>query len=135
MRQSKLKDSLYGEMSWDDEINVWFAPIENVPNESFEILIHSESPLNFFDVGNTHKVYRRLINDLPSIRRQAFRELIENNKRISAKRRERKFMADVLEKDVELFSIAIYEDLSAEIRFDAEFFDDEFVVVIIDADG
>jgi hypothetical protein len=122
-------------MLWDDELECWFARVENVPDESFEIYIQSESPLNFFAVKSTHQTYQRLIGDLPAIRRQAFRELIENEKRISAKRRERKFIAEVLEKEVEIFSITIYEDLSSEIRYDAEIFDDEWIVVLIGANG
>ncbi len=135
MNQPKLKDSLYGEMLWDDDLGCWFARVENVADESFDILIYSESPLNFFAVKSTHQTYRRLIGDLPAIQRQAFRELIENDKRISPKRRERKFIAETLEKEVEIFSITIYEDLSSEIRYDAEIFDDEWIVVLIGANG
>jgi len=135
MNRPKLKDSLYGEMLWDDEFECWFARVENVADESFDILIYSQSPLNFFAVKSTHQTYQRLIADLPAIRRQAFRELIENDKRISPKRRERRFMAETLEKKVEIFSITIYEDLSSEIRYDAEIFDDEWIVVLIGANG
>ena len=85
MNQPKLKDSLYGQMIWDDEEFCWFATVENVPNEDFQVYIYSDSPLNFLAVRNTHQTYQRLINDLASFRRRAMREMIETNKRIPAK--------------------------------------------------
>src|SRR5688572_20226445 len=135
MNQPKLKDGLYGQMIWDDEEFCWFATIENVPNEDFQVYVYSDSPLNFLTVRNTHQTYQRLINDLASIRRRAMREIIENNKNIPAKKRERKFMAEVIEKELKVFSISIYEDLTSVVHFDAEIFDEEFIVALIGANG
>ena len=135
MNQPKLKDGLYGQMIWDDEEFCWLATIENVPNENFQVYVYSDSPLNFLAVRNTHRAYQRLIGDLASIRRQAMREMIETNKNIPAKKRERKFIAEVIEKELKVFSVSIYKDLSSAIHFDAEIFEEEFIVAFIGANG
>jgi len=53
MRRPKLKDSLYGEMyweDWDEFENYWFAKIDNIPNERFELLINAASQADFLAV-------------------------------------------------------------------------------------
>lgn len=53
MHRPKLKDSLYGEMYWEDwDVleNYWFAKIDNIPNERFELLINAASQADFLAV-------------------------------------------------------------------------------------
>ncbi len=127
-KQPKLKDSLYGEMFWQDfnedlETN-WFARIENVPNEKFEVLIEAESPLDFMAVRNTHSTYKKLIADLPSIRQKMIEDILQNIDEWAETRTERKELRERLNQPLKLCSITIYEDLSSNIEFAEEGYED-----------
>lgn len=137
MNQPKLKDSVYGEMFWEDESEWWFARVEDKRHGGFEIMIHCESPLNFFAVRNTHSTFRKLLDEIPSIKRKSVRELFENEEVRFQKARHKSQAAEMVEQKLELFSITIYEDLSAEVVFDSEMFDDtdEFVFAHVDENG
>lgn len=131
-----LRDKIYGEMNWDDESFCWVSFIENVPNEEFQICVYAETPLDFLAVRNTHQTYERLIGEISRIRQRAMREMIENDKRLSPKKRERKVMANIIEKELKLASIEIFEDLSADVFFDSDIFvEGELIKVMIGANG
>ncbi len=131
-----LRDKIYGEMNWDDESFCWVTFIENVPNEEFQVCIYAETPLDFLAVRNTHQTYERLIGEISRIRHWAMREIIENNNRISSKKRERKVMANIIEKELKLGYIEIFDDLSAEVYFDSDIFvEGELIKVVIGANG
>ena len=131
-----LQDKLYGEMKWDDEEFCWFSFVEVVPGDRIQVCVYAETPLDFLAVRNTHQTYNRLLDKTIELRQRAMREIIGNNTKISPKKRERQFMANMLEKELRLFSVMIYEDLSATVYFDAEIFEeDELVQVLIGANG
>ena len=123
-KQPKLKDSLYGEMFWqnfdEDMETTWFARIENVPNERFEVLIEAESPLDFMAVRNTHSMYKKLLADLPLIRQKTIDFILENIDEWAENRTERKTLRERLNQPLKLSSITIYEDLSSSIEFSEE---------------
>ncbi len=131
-----LRDKIYGEMNWDDETFCWISFIENVPNEEFQICVYAETPLDFLAVRNTHQTYERLIGEISQIRHRAMREIIENNNRISPKKRERRIVANIIEKELKLGSIEIFDDLSADVFFDSDIFDEgELIKAVIGANG
>lgn len=131
-----LRDKIYGEMNWDDESFCWVTFIENVPNEEFQVCIYAETPLDFLAVRNTHQTYERLIGEISRIRQWAMREMIENNNRISSKKRERKLIANIIGKELKLGYIEIFDDLSAEVYFDSDIFvEGELIKVVIGANG
>jgi len=120
-KQPKLKDSLYGQMFWEDfdEISEphWFAKIENVPNEEFDVCIETDSPLDFMAVRNSHSTYKKLVENLSSIRRQMIEDILHNIDQWAENRTERKQISASLKKPLKLFSLRIYYDLSSEIVF------------------
>ena len=104
----------------EDVETTWFARIENVPNEKFEILIKTESTLDFMAVRNTHSTYKKLIADLPSIRQKTIDFILENIDEWAENRTERKELRERLNQPLNLFSITIYYDLSSNIEFAEE---------------
>ncbi len=123
-KQPKLKDNLYGEMfwqDWDEDLEkVWFARIDNVPNEEFEVLIETESPLDFIAVRNTHSTYKKLIADLPAIRQKTIDFILANIAEWADNRTERKALRERLNQPFKLYAIKIYYDLSSYIEFAEE---------------
>jgi hypothetical protein len=120
-KQPKLKDSLYGQMFWEDFDEYtephWFAKIKNVPNEEFDVIIETDSPLDFMAVRNTHSTYKKLVANLPSIRRQMIENILRNIDEWAENQTERKKLSESLKKPLQIFSIRIYYDLSSEIVF------------------
>ena len=124
-KQPKLKDSLYGSMFWEDldedTDGHWCAQIDFVPNEEFDLLIEAGS-LDFMAVRNTHSIVKKLIADIPSIRRQMIQAITDNLQDWADNRTERKEILERLKKNLKVFSLKIYYDLSSEIEFSEEGF-------------
>lgn len=141
-RQPKLNDGLYGEMRWEDYDEdgeyMWFADINDEVNGRFQVYIIADSPSEFMAVRNTHSTYKKLLADLPNIRRKSVLELVENEEIGFNKQRQKKFAVEKIEKTLELHSIKIFQDLSAIICFDSETLlgdSDEFIFTSIGSDG
>ena len=120
MRRPKLKDSLYGEMyweDWDEFENYWFAKIDNIPNESFELLINAASQADFLAVRGTHPTYKNLIGNIASIRGQMVRDILEKSRHLFKNERQRKSVGEKITQTLHLFCIKIFQDLSAEMQF------------------
>lgn len=120
MHRPKLKDSLYGEMyweDWDEFENCRFAKIDNVPNQSFELLINAASQADFLAVTGTHTTYKNLIENLVSIRSLMVQDILDNSRRLFKKERQRKFVGEKITQTLRLFRIKIFQDLSAEMQF------------------
>lgn len=120
MRRPKLKDGLYGVMywnDWDDFENHWFARIENVPNEDFDLLVIAESQADFLAVGGTHATYKKLLANIDELRGQMIGNILEKMRELFKKTRQRKSAAETLKQKMRLYSITIYQDLSAELQF------------------
>lgn len=140
MTRTTLKDKIYGQMfweEWDEGEAYWYAPMEGDGGERFELLIRADSALDFLMVAATHSTYKRLLENIKSIRDETVREVLENSRSLFKKKRQRDSAAETINKNLQLFSIKIYQDLSAEINFagrdeeDAE----EVFYALIDADG
>ena len=129
-KQPKLKDSLYGSMFWEDldedTDGHWCASIKFVPSEEFDLLIET-APLDFMAVRNTHSIYKKLIADIPSIRRRMIQEILHDLPDIVKDRSHRKSIVERLKKNLNIFSIRIYYDLSSEIEFAEEGFMDRAI--------
>lgn len=141
-KQPKLKDSLYGEMLWEDYDDgseyFWFSNIADVSGEKFQIYIVAVSPLDFLAVRSTHSTYKKLIADLPEIRRKTISDLLKNEELNFVKKRQKNSAVEKIEKTLKLQSIKIYSDLSSVICFDSEMFEgetDEFIFTLIGSDG
>ncbi|MBA3693597.1 MAG: hypothetical protein H0W77_09200 [Acidobacteria bacterium] len=140
MTRTTLKDKIYGQMfweEWDEGEAYWYAPMEGDGGERFELLIRADSALDFLMVAATHSTYKRLLENIKSICDETVREVLENSRSLFKKKRQRDSAAETINKNLQLFSIKIYQDLSAEINFagrdeeDAE----EVFYALIDADG
>ena len=120
-KQPKLTDSLYGQMfweDWDDETEPhWFARIDFIPNEAFEVLIETDSPLDFMAVRHTHPTFKKLMSEFSSIRNQMIQNILDNLNDWAENRTERRALAELLKKPLKIFSVTIYDDLSSEIEF------------------
>ncbi|MGI9056874.1 MAG: hypothetical protein ACR2F2_13850 [Pyrinomonadaceae bacterium] len=141
-RQPKIKDSLYGEMLWEDDYEdgeyMWFADIEDEINGQFQIYIIADSPSEFMAVRNTHSTYKKLLADLPNVRKKTVLDLIKNEEIEFNKKRQNNFAIEKIEKTLELHSIKIYQDLSSTVCFDSEMLlgdSDEFIFTLIGSDG
>ena len=140
MTRTTLKDKIYGQMfweEWDEGEAYWYAPMEGDGGERFELLIRADSALDFLTVAATHSTYKRLLENIKSIRDETVREVLKNSRSLFKKKRQRDSAAETINKNLRLFSIKIHQDLSAEINFagrdeeDAE----EVFYALIDADG
>jgi len=140
MTRTTLKDKIYGQMfweEWDEGEAYWYAPMEGDGGERFELLIRADSALDFLMVAATHSTYKRLLENIKSIRDETVREVLKNSRSLFKKKRKRDSAAETINKNLRLFAIKIYQDLSAEINFagrdeeDAE----EVFYALIDADG
>ena len=60
-KQSKFKDSLYGEMRWEDDFEetYWFSRIKDNDDSEHEILIYADSPTDFMATRGTHSTYKK----------------------------------------------------------------------------
>ena len=126
--RTKLKDRFYGEMfweEWDEDEAYWFAPMKDVSGEQFSLLIRADSPTDFMTVGGTHSTYKRLLENINSIRAEMVDEIMENSRRLFKKKRQRNSAGEVFKKNLRLFSIKIYSDLSSEVSFIGEVGEDE----------
>ena len=120
MTRPTLKDKIYGQMfweEWDEDESYWYAPMEGEAGEQFSLLIRAASPVDFLTVGGTHSTYQRLLENIKTIREETVREVLENSRQLFKKKRQRDSFGDVLKKNLKLFSIKIYQDLSAEVEF------------------
>jgi len=128
MHRPKLKDKVYGEMfweEWDEDESYWYAPIENEANDRFALLIRADSPTDFLAVGFTHSTYRRIIANIPNILDETVAEIMENSRELFKKKRQRNSAGEVIKKNLQIFSIKIYSDLSAEVEFVGRVAEDE----------
>ena len=100
----KLQDKIYGKMKWDDEELCWSSFVEVIPGDRIQVFIYAETPLDFLAVRNTYQTYNRLLDKTIELRQWAMREITGNNARISPKKRERQFIANMIEKELRLFS-------------------------------
>jgi hypothetical protein len=128
MHRPKLKDKVYGEMfweEWDEDEAYWYAPIENEGDDSFSLLIRADSPTDFLAVGLTHSTYRRIIENVPKILDETIAEIMENSRLLFKKKRQRDSAGEVIKKNLQIFSIKIYSDLSAEVEFVGRVAEDE----------
>ena len=125
--RTKLRDRLYGEMfweEWDEYESYWYAPMKDASGIQFSLLIRADSPTDFMTVGGTHSTYKRLLENINSIRGEMMNEIMENS-RLFKKKRQRNSAGEVFKKNLKLFSIKIYSDLSSEISFIGEVAEDE----------
>ncbi len=139
-KQPTMKDSLYGKMYWEDfdYVGDWFSHVDDDVNGEHEVHIAAESQSEFMAVRNSHTVYKRLLADLPNIRRKTVLELLENEELGFAKNKHKKFAVEKIEKTLKLHSIKIYYDASAKIAFDSEMLgedSDEFIFAYVEPDG
>lgn len=117
----KIKDKIYGEMNWEEwdyDYGFWFSNIEDEEFGEFEMLVHSNSLMDFLAVRNTHKTYNSLMINLPIIIDKALEKIFKEGK-IFTKRKERRHVKKVFGQHLELVSIKIFSDLNSEITFTA----------------
>ncbi len=127
MQRPKLKDSLYGEMFWDDwdeEQSYWYAPIATDSGEKFDLLICADSQADFLAVAGTRKTYHKLLQNLDSIRDEMVGEILENSGLLK-KKRQRNSAEETIKKNLRLFSVKIFQDLSSTVEFVEKVPDDE----------
>lgn len=140
-KQPKLKDSLYGEMLWEDDSEFetyWFSRIKNEVEGTHELLIYADSPSDFMAIRGTHSTYHRILVDLAKIKHQSCLYLLENEKDLRFQRaRHKKFAAQKIESELKLFCIKIFADLSSTVIFDSEMLSetDEFVFTLLENNG
>ncbi|MDQ3375088.1 MAG: hypothetical protein M3521_14530 [Acidobacteriota bacterium] len=140
MTRTTLKDKIYGQMfweEWDEGEAYWYAPMEGDGGERFELLIRADSALDFLTVAATHSTYKRLLENIKSIRDETVREVLKNSRSLFKKKRQRDSAAETINKNLRLFSTKIHQDLSAEINFAGQDEEEaeEVFYALIDADG
>jgi hypothetical protein len=88
-------------------------------------------------VAATHSTYKRLLENIKSIRDETVREVLKNSRSLFKKKRQRDSAAETINKNLRLFSIKIHQDLSAEINFAGQDEEEaeEVFYALIDADG
>ncbi len=139
-KQPKMKDSLYGEMKWEDDFEetYWFSRIETDAESEHEILIYADSPTDFMAIRGTHSTYKRILSDLAKIKAESASYLLDNEQDLRfEKSRHKDFAAKKIESKLRLFCIKIFQDLSSTVIFDAEMLDetDEFVFTYLETNG
>jgi hypothetical protein len=120
MIRTKLKDKIYGEMfweEWDEDESYWYAPMTDETGNTFSLFIRADSQIDFMVARNTHSIYRKLLENINSIRDETVDEIMENSRRLLKKKRHRNAAGEVIKKNLKLFSIKIYSDLSSEVEF------------------
>ena len=128
MHRPTLKDKVYGEMfweEWDEDEAYWYAPIKDATGNQFSLLIRADSPSDFMTVGGTYSTYKRLLENVSSIRDEMVDDIMENSHQLFKKQRQRQSAGEVIKKNLKLFSIKIYSDLSAEFGFIGNVAEDE----------
>lgn len=142
MRRPKLKDKIYGEMfweEWDEDEAYWYAPMKIGSERTFSLLIRADSQMDFLTVRSTHSTYQKLLENLDSIRDEMVKDIMENSLRLFKKKRQRISAGEAIKKDLRLFSIKIFSDLSAEVGFVGNFAEDEdpdeTFYALVDAEG
>lgn len=142
MNRPKLKDKIYGEMfweEWDADENYWYAPMKTDAGDGFSLLIRADSPTDFMTVGGTYATYKRLLENVNSIRGEMIDEIMENSRRLFKKKRQKNSISEEMKKSLKLFSVKIYSDLSSEISFIGEVAEnedpDETFYALIDNEG
>lgn len=139
-KQPKLKDSLYGEMLWENDFDetYWFSRIRDAAIGEHEILIYADSPSDFMAVRGTHRTYQNILSGLAKIKSDSARYLLENERDLRfQKSRHKDFAAKKIEGELQIFCVKIFQDLSSTVIFDSEMFDetDEFVFTLLANDG
>lgn len=127
MQRPKLKDKVYGEMFWEDweeDDMFWYAPMKTDAGERFDLSICADSQANFLAVVGTHSTYRRIMENLDSILTEMLAEILKNS-RLLKKKRERKSAGETIKKELRLFSVKIFQDLSSTVEFVEKVGDDE----------
>lgn len=121
---------------WEEDFGVWFSQMESEEYEAFDLIIRAKSPMNFLAVGNTHQTYQSLLINLPIIQQQASQHLIKDSK-LFPKKKQRNRVINIFGRNLRLISMLIFEDLSAEINFNATLLEesDTTVIVQIGSDG
>ena len=128
MQRPKLKDKLYGEMvweDWDEGEAYWYSLMKTEHGDEFSLFIRAFSLTDFMTVGGTHSTYRRLLENINVIRSEMVDEIMENSSHLFIKKRQRRSAGEVVKKNLKLYSIKIYSDLSSEIEFTGEVGEDE----------
>ena len=128
IQRPKLKDKIYGEMfweEWDEDEAYWYAPMKIGSERTFSLLIRADSPLDFLTVRHTHSTYQKLLENLDSIRDEMVEDIMEHSLRLFKKKRQRISVGESIKKDLRLYSIKIFSDLSAEVEFVGNFAEDE----------
>lgn len=140
--RTKLKDALYGEMfweEWDESEAYWSVQVKTDSGDDFSLLISADSPSDFMAVRMTHSTYKRILENVNSIRDEMIAEIMENSRRLLKKKRQRDSFAELIKKKLGLFSIKIYSNLSATVEFAEKVAEDEdhseVFYALLDADG
>lgn len=123
----KLTDKIYGQMfweDWDEDEAYWYAPVE-IEGERVSLLIEADSPMDFFAAARTHSTYQRILQTKNSIRAEMVAEVLENSRELFKKKRQKISAGETISKNLKLFSIKIFQDLSAEINFVGNYPEDE----------
>lgn len=141
-KRPKLRDKVYGEMfweDWDEDEAYWYAPMKDETGNTFSLLIRADSPLDFMAPRNTHSTYQNLLENINSIRAETVDKIMENSRRLFIKKRQRNSAGEVIKKNLKLFSIKIYPDLSSEVEFVGNIAEDkdpdETFYALIDPEG
>lgn len=126
-KQPKLKDKIYGQMYWDDigDDAFWFAKIIDESESDFDVLIYAESPVDFLAVSRTHSTYKRLIENITGILDKTVDNILENSRELFKKQRQRKGAGNNIKKNLRLYCIKVYPDLSATVEFTEKVSEDE----------
>lgn len=110
---------------WDEEESYWYAPMNGETGDTFSLLIRANSPMDFLAARSTHSTYQKLLENINSIRDEMVNEIMENSRRLFKKKRQRNSAGEAIKKDLKLFSIKIYSDLSSEVEFTGNVAEDE----------
>lgn len=142
-KQPKLKDKIYGEMfweDWDEDEAFWYAPMTDAKTgERYDLLIGAVSPVDFLAVSATHSTFGKLSERLDAIRDEMMAEILEKSRRLFKKQRQRASFGEAVKKSLRLYSIKIFQDLSATVEFVPVVPEDEDppekFYALLDADG
>lgn len=102
---------------WDEYESYWYAPMKSEDGREFSLFIHADSPVDFLAVANTRSAYKKLLENLDSIRDEMINDIMENSRAVFKKKRQRLSAEESLKNNLRLFSIKIYSDLSSNIEF------------------
>jgi hypothetical protein len=138
----KLKDKIYGELSWEDwdeNEAYWYASMEDKSGNSYSLLISADSQLDFWAVRSSHPTFLKIHENLNSIRDEMIYEILENSRRLFKKKRQRDSAGETFKKKLKLFSIKIYSDQTSQVDFVGNFAEngdpDESFYAVLDQEG